>query len=207
LIQNPNANLDVYKIANTGLALSVSTWFSTVACLAIIALLVKLRKPWSIRDYLALNWAPMKCLIPWALILLGFIAVTDGLTWLLGLDIVPDVMVEVYRTAGFVPLLWTALIVAAPMFEEAFFRGFMFRGVQESRLGNPIAVLITAFIWSMIHVQYDVYQLSVVFAGGILLGIARVRSNSTSLTIALHSLMNVIATIELEVCVWLHSGQ
>ena len=207
-IQNPTAgrhNVDEFAI--NGLCLSLSTWVSSPACLALIILFVKLRKRWSICDYLALNRIPMRCLIQWALVLLAFVVVTDGLTWFLGRDIVPAVMVEAYRTADSVLLLWATLCVAAPVFEEVFFRGFIFRGLQASRLGNPGAVLITALAWSMMHLQYDIYQLSVVLAGGILLGIVRVRSNSTSLTIALHSLMNVIATIELEVYLWLHSGQ
>jgi uncharacterized protein len=207
-IESPNAGQHHFEeIVNSGLYLSVAYWSSSLTCLALIVLLVKLRRRWSICDYLALNRIPMRSLMQWTMVLLAFVIVSDGLTWLLGRDIVPAVMVEAYRTAGSVLLLWATLVVAGPLFEEAFFRGFMFRGIQESRLRNSGAVLITALTWSMMHVQYDLYQLSVVLAGGILLGIVRVRSNSTSLTIAMHSLMNVIATIELEEYVWLRSGR
>jgi uncharacterized protein len=206
-IGNPCAGADeIRAIGNNGLCLSVSTWLSAPLCLALVALLVSVRRQWSIRDYLALNRVSAKCLMQWTVLLLAFVGVTDGLTWLVGRDIVPRIMVEAYRTAGSVALLWATLVVAAPVFEEAFFRGFMFRGIQQSRLGSPGAVIITALAWSMIHVQYDAYQLSVIFAVGVLLGIARVRSNSTVLTIVLHSLGNAIAAIELELYVWLHAG-
>lgn len=92
--------------------------------------------------------------------------------------------------------------VAAPVFEELFFRGFFFRGIQQSRLGNVGAVLITSFFWSIIHVQYDLPLIIWIFLLGILLGIARARSNSTYLTIALHALLNLIATIQIEVFLW-----
>lgn len=80
----------------------------------------------------------------------------------------------------------------------------MFRGIQRSRLGNVGAILITSVVWSAIHLQYNAYEVTVVFLGGILLGLARATSNSIYLTIGLHSLMNVIATIELWVYLWFH---
>ena len=190
------------EVANSGLCLSLATCASTSACLALIVLLVKLRKRLTIRDYLALNRVPTKRFLGWIAILLVFVVISDGVTWLLGREIVPEVMVNVYRTAVFVPLLWTAMIIAAPLFEEVFFRGFMFRGIQQSRLGNVGAVLITSLTWTIIHTQYDLYHLLVIFAGGILLAVACIQSNSTCVSIAMHSLMNLIATIEVEVYLW-----
>jgi membrane protease YdiL (CAAX protease family) len=46
---------------------------------------------------------------------------------------------------------------------------------------------------------------AVIFLGGILLGVARATSNSVYLTIGLHSLMNVVATVELWVYLWSQS--
>jgi uncharacterized protein len=188
---------DIEELASSGLLLSVAEWVSAPLGLALVMLLVKLRKQLSMRDYLALNRVSGRRLLVWTSIILLFVVVSDGTTWLLGRDLVPEIMVKAYRTAVVVPLLWTAIVVAAPLFEELFFRGFMFRGIQQSRLGNIGAVLITSFIWSIIHIQYDVYELAVIFLGGILLGIARARSNSTYLTIVMHSTMNLIATSEL----------
>ena len=80
----------------------------------------------------------------------------------------------------------------------------MFRGIQQSRLGNTGAVLITSLTWTVIHTQYNLYYLLVIFAVSILLGIARIRSNSIYVPIAMHSLMNLIATIQMEVYLWGH---
>jgi uncharacterized protein len=193
---------DLGEVANSGLYLSVASCISAPVCLALIVLFAKLRKHMTIRDYLSLNWVSAKNFVVWTAIVLVYVAITDGMTWLLGRDIVPEFMVETYHTAGFAPLLWVALIIAAPVFEELFFRGFMFRGIQYSLAGSLGAILITSLAWSIVHVQYDVYQVSEIFVSGMLLGIARSRHNSTALTVVLHSLMNLIATIELEVYLW-----
>jgi membrane protease YdiL (CAAX protease family) len=189
---------DLEELAASGLLMAVAEWCSASICLALVFLFVKLRKQLSIRDYLCLNRVSAKCLLTWTAILLIFLAAMEGTTWLLGYDVASNVMVKAYRTAVIVPLFWAAIVIAAPVFEEIFFRGFMFQGIQQSRLGNVGAVFITSLVWSMLHVQYDIYQVLMIFAGGILLGIARARSNSTYLTIALHSLWSVIAMLEME---------
>ena len=162
------------------------------------------KKEMSVRDYLSLHRVSIWRFLAWANVLVIFVVVTDGVTWLLGRDVVPKFMIDWYRTAGFVPAMLGSLWIAAPVFEEAFFRGFMFRGIQQSRLGNVGAILITALVWSVIHLQYSAYEVTVIFLAGILLGVARARSNSIYLTIGLHSLMNIIATIELWVYLSLH---
>jgi uncharacterized protein len=186
----------------SGLLVSVATWISAPVCVALVILLTKLRGQLSVRDYLSLHRVSLGRFVAWAALLLIFVAIADGATWLLRHEVVNKFMLDSYRTAVFVPLLYAALWIAAPVFEETFFRGFMFRGIQQSRLGNLGAILITAAVWSIIHMQYDAYEMFVIFLGGILLGVARARSNSVYLTIGLHSLMNVVATIELWVYLW-----
>jgi len=193
---------DFMHLATNGLLFSLATWVSMPLCLAMVVLLVKLRRQLSVREYLSLNQVPAKSYFVWTVIVLVYVVVSDGAHWILGKPIVPEVMIEVYRTAVVPPLLWGAIIVAAPVFEELFFRGFFFRGIQQSRLGNVGAVLITSFFWSIIHVQYDRPMMVWIFLLGILLGIARARSNSTYLTIVLHALWNLIATIQVKMCLW-----
>jgi membrane protease YdiL (CAAX protease family) len=105
-------------------------------------------------------------------------------------------MLAAYQSAGFAPLLWLALVVAAPLAEEVFFRGFLFQGVRHTRLGASGAVLFTSFAWALVHVQYDSYEISTVFVLGLILGVARLRTNSLYTTIAMHALVNLLATLE-----------
>ena len=193
---------DFMRLATNGLLFSLATWVSMPLCLAMVVLLIKLRRQLSVRQYLSLNRLPVRTYLIWTAIMLVLVIVSDGARWILGESVVPEVMIEAYRTAVVPPLLWGAIIIAAPVFEELFFRGFFFRGIQQSRLGNVGAVLITSFFWSIIHVQYDLPLIIWIFLLGILLGIARARSNSTYLTIALHALLNLIATIQVEMYLW-----
>jgi uncharacterized protein len=95
-----------------------------------------------------------------------------------------------------VPLLWLALIVAAPLGEELLFRGFWFQGFTRSRLGVLGTIVITSLVWSSIHLQYDFYGCATVFASGLLLGYARYHSQSIIPPIIMHALMNLVAILQ-----------
>jgi membrane protease YdiL (CAAX protease family) len=110
--------------------------------------------------------------------------------------------VELYRNAGVRPLLWLAIVVAAPVAEEFIFRGFLFTGLRGLGLSgwrNLAAVVATAGVWAGIHFQYDAFGVASVFLGGLLLGYARLRTGSLWLCIVLHAIMNLVATVEVEV--------
>ena len=135
----------------------------------------------------------------WLGITLLFVLGTDSLTVLLGRSVVADFMFKMYRTAYFQPILWVAFVAVAPIFEETFVRGFLFEGIRRSRLGVSGAILITALLWTVIHTQYNLYQLSTVFAGGLLLGIARYKTGSVYTGMAMHALINIISMTEVAV--------
>jgi membrane protease YdiL (CAAX protease family) len=85
--------------------------------------------------------------------------------------------------------------VAAPLSEEFFFRGFLFAGLKNSRLGGYGTVAVTSLLFACIHFQYDIQGLLFVLLIGIFFGITRLRTNSLWLCIALHSFMNIMATL------------
>ena len=104
-------------------------------------------------------------------------------------------MITVYKTEQWPPLLILALVVGAPVGEELIFRGFLFRGLAES-IGVVATIIVTSLAWAIIHTQYDIYGIGTIFLVGILLGIIRHMTGSTTLTIFLHAVMNAIATVE-----------
>lgn len=183
-------------LESNGLLLALATLSSAPACIGLTVLFAKLRGGMSARQYLALGWVSKRTLLSWCLLVMLFMIVSDGLTYLVAREVVPREMARAYQTAGFVPLLWIALIAAAPLFEEIFFRGFLFQGLRHSRLGGGGAVVLTALAWAAIHMQYDAYQMFTVFLGGLLLGTARLKTQSVYLTIAMHVVWNIIATVE-----------
>ncbi len=56
--------------------------------------------------------------------------------------------------------------------------------------------MVTALAWAAIHVEYDLYWKAPIFAIGLLLGVARLRTGSLYLTIALHAALNLVALLE-----------
>jgi hypothetical protein len=88
------------------------------------------------------------------------------------------------------------LLVAAPLFEELFFRGFLITGLSASALRWYGAVIISSAMWAVIHVQYDLYGMGTVLVLGFILGTARIKSGSVILTMLLHSFTTLVATGE-----------
>jgi uncharacterized protein len=93
-----------------------------------------------------------------------------------------------------------AFCVAAPVTEEFFARGFLYRGWSESFLGPAGAILLSSLVWTLVHLQYDWFFLGEVFSIGVLLGYLRYRFNSTWLTVFVHGLNNLAAVAQ---TVWL----
>jgi membrane protease YdiL (CAAX protease family) len=147
------------------------------------------------QDVLGLRWPNRRSLVAWTLAALAYCGASDLITWLRGDDIVPPEMIEIYVSATFPALLWTAVIVAAPAFEELLFRGLLFGGLVHS-LGFVGTALLTSTIWASMHVQYGVAEIAQIAIGGLLLAAARHFSKSVYPCLAMHAAWNAVATIE-----------
>jgi membrane protease YdiL (CAAX protease family) len=100
------------------------------------------------------------------------------------------------RADGALWLLVIAFCVAAPVTEELFARGFLYRGWSESFLRPAGAIVLSSLVWTALHLQYDWYFFGEVFSIGLLLGYLRYRFNSTWLTIVVHGLNNLAAVVQ-----------
>jgi hypothetical protein len=162
----------------------------------LLLFLVRIRKGPPAREYLCLRLPAWKIFAVWILITVLFDACSAALSYLLDYSAAMEIWVELLQTDPPVPLVIVSVILMAPIFEEIFFRGFMFAGIKDSRLGAPGAIVITALTWSVIHFQYGLYMIATIFVLGIVLGMARLRTNSLYLTIAMHATVNAIAMVE-----------
>ena len=179
-----------------GLFVALAKCASMPVAVGLVWLFARLRAGISVKEYLALNPLSWRAAARWCAALAGLVVLSDGLRILLHRPIVPEVMVQTYQTAGIPPLLWLAVVVAAPLGEETLFRGFLFKGILHSRLGGAGAIVLTALIWAALHRQYDLFDMANIFVAGLLLGYARLRTNSIYSGLLMHALMNLIATIE-----------
>lgn len=191
------------QLSRDGFLLALATIFGSVVGAGLCVFFAWLRKGPSVRDYLGLRWPAQRAAIFWFLAVLALATAGDLITTqLLHRPLVPEVMVDLYRNAGVRPLLWIAIIAAAPLFEEFVFRGFLFTGllgVNHSWRRELGVVLATSGLWALIHLQYDAWGMANIFCGGILLGYARLRTGSLLLCLLMHATINLLATVEVEV--------
>jgi membrane protease YdiL (CAAX protease family) len=114
------------------------------------------------------------------------------------LDMVPRFQTDTFTSArrdGWLAPLLVAVVLVGPIGEETMFRGFLYRGwVRPGFVVTPI--LLITLMWSAMHMQYDWFGVTQVFLVGLVLGWLRWRSGSSLLTIVLHILVNLEASIE-----------
>jgi membrane protease YdiL (CAAX protease family) len=200
-IKNPE--LDIVEFASS--FESSSTFFAVIAIelailvIGLVLLFSKIRKNITVKQYLYLSNPGSHQFLKWSLILLLYVGIVELMTFGLtftGRPFISEFMVHTYTTVRFKSVLLFAVLIAAPLYEELFFRGFMFRGIENSRMGPIGAAIITSFLWSVTHTQYDAFGITFTFLGGLLLSWALVKTKSIYVPIVLHALWNLIATIE-----------
>jgi len=190
-----------YAVTN-GKALSLSVVTGLPAVLFAIWVATRVARQ-GFADYLALNRPSWKWLLIGAACLGALVEGWDLLAKATGREVSPGFMTDTLRAAEADNTLWLliiAIVVAAPVTEEFFVRGFLYRGWSESFLRIPGAIVLSSAVWTLMHLQYDWFFLGEVFSIGLLLGYLRYRSNSTWLTVVIHGLNNLAATIQ---TIWL----
>ena len=87
-------------------------------------------------------------------------------------------------------------VVAAPLFEEILFRGFLHSGWSRSRLGVPGTILLTSGLWAAMHLPASAAALTVMFVHGLLLGLARHYSGSLYVPLGMHVAHNLAVQLQ-----------
>jgi membrane protease YdiL (CAAX protease family) len=190
------AALSMEAIAGSGFHIALVTVLGGVVGTTLIILIVRYFQGQSFAEYLGLTRISLKQLGFWILIGAIYLVLADSCTYLLKRPIVPEFMNKVIATAKIPWLLYFAFIVAAPIFEELFFRGFLYKGLCHSWLKPIGAIILTSLCWSFLHMQYDWYGVLQIFLGGLLFGYARFKSGSVYVPVTMHALQNLVATIE-----------
>jgi len=188
----------VTTVVSNGLTISLSVITGLPAVVAALWIAIRIKRA-SLADYLGLrsfSWANLGIgVVALFVLVMGW----DALSRATGREVEPGFMGDVLKTARADNALWLLVIafcVAAPITEELFARGFLYRGWSESFLRVPGAIILSSLVWTGLHLQYNWYFLGEVFSIGVLLGYVRYRSNSTWLTIILHGLNNLGAVVQ-----------
>jgi len=153
----------------------------------------------SFADYLALRWTSWKNVAIGIVALALLVMLWELLSRATGRESTPEFMMDVLRSARSDGALWVLVIafcVAAPISEEFFARGFLYRGWSETFLRVPGAIVLSSAVWTSLHLQYDWFFFGEVFSIGLLLGYLRYRYQSTWLTVIVHGLNNLAAVVQ-----------
>jgi membrane protease YdiL (CAAX protease family) len=199
-------SINAAQLASDGRFVSLVSLGATIVPMSIIALAV-----WTARtgltEYLGLYWPARRYVAIGLIVLAILIPVVDLVSLLAGHAVTPKIVTDLYasaRDAGSLWLLVIALAVAAPLVEETVFRGFLLPGLAASWLGERGAILVTSVGWAILHVQYSPFYLMQIVALGIAFGWLRLRSGTSTLTLLMHGLVNLVAIVQAAVVVeWL----
>ena len=155
-------------------------------------------------SYMALNRPSRSNILIGIICVIVLLPLGDLASHLTGRDVVPPFVVQAYKLArdnGTLILLALAFSVAAPLMEEFIFRGFLFRGFSESRLGAAGGSVVASICWAAMHVQYELFFIVQIFLLGLVFGWLRWRSGSITLTLGLHAVINLSALIQTAIIV------
>jgi membrane protease YdiL (CAAX protease family) len=128
---------EAIRVVGSGLTISLSVILGLPAVLLATWIAIRPTRI-SFTDYLALRWTSWRNFFTGLAALVILVGGWDLLSRALGREVTPGFMGDVLKSAQADGALWLLVIafsVAAPMWEEIFARGFLYRGWSESRLG------------------------------------------------------------------------
>ena len=184
------SEIDLRSKAQWGLTLGLSFPIALLLITGFVTVVIHLRKGASLQSYLGWRWIPGGTVCAWlAGTMLFEIGMAGADVWL-GRPRSPEFLVQAYLNPGSLALLWFSIVVAGPITEELLFRGLVLPGWAATRLGPVGAVILVSLLFAAVHIQYDLYNMFLVFLIGVLLGMARMQTRSLVTPIAMHILIN-----------------
>jgi membrane protease YdiL (CAAX protease family) len=194
VLADPTLNVREWaeRAPTNGAALAAATLSSTLVCVPLVWALVRNHDA---AAFVRLRATTPKSIALWCSITVAFVAASDLTSLAFGRPVVAEFMVQAYSSAPPI-LIVLAIVFAAPLFEETFFRGFLMSALEARGLSAVAGALVSAALWAVIHLQYDLYNIAAIFLTGLLLAAARVKTGSIVPCLAMHMLGNAIATVE-----------
>lgn len=163
-------------------------------------------------DVLNLRW-PRISPVGWFLLVIGFMvamyAAILAVVLVLGIDLaqytpgphgespktgsaglVKEAMFDIARDPVLFLFVFPSVAIGAPLAEEVIFRGQLFSALSTTRLGVTGATLVTATVWSLLHVTEPWLSIALIFMMGLAFGWMMYRFGSLWVTIICHGIWN-----------------
>ena len=183
------------SLTTDGTVVAWASILSALVCSAMIVMLARARPGMSLRRSIGWrrpNTADVAAGLSTAAVLVVVIEILEHVFVVASHE---GWMRDVYVSGRGHLALWIGIVVAAPVFEELFFRGFLFEGLRRSALGDTGALLVTSGAFAALHAQYEVQVLPLVLLVGLALGWLRLRRDSLLAPMVAHATNNLVATV------------
>jgi len=205
LLSEPTVSLNGLRalmsvVKEDAFLLAITAIGSTLFVLPFIFTIAKFQKRWKFRDHFDFNKVSFKTLKFWFFIAIVILFIQDYVLPIWVEQEMPEFMNNItYPSELSKWLLVFGVAFMAPILEEVIFRGYLLKGFAHSFLGVYGAIVLTSAIWAVIHFQYEMVYLVMIFFIGLVLGYARFKANSIYIPIMMHIVFNFAAAIELYV--------
>jgi len=186
------------KVERDALLLSISVIGSALIVVPLVFGIAKLKKGSVLRDYFDLRGYSWKTFWRW-MGGLALLLVVEGVALdLMGVEQTPSFMMNIkFPTTSSMYLLAFSVMFMAPLIEEVVFRGFLLKGFSKTFMGEWGAIIVTSLLWAIIHLQYEVAYVAVIFMIGLVFGYARIKTQSLFVPMTMHMVMNGVASLGL----------
>jgi len=181
--------------------ISESILVSDVISIIMILYFTALKDKGNMKNYLGFNPVKPVPFLAWQIIMVAFYF---GANYIVSQSYLEEpafmkFMKNIFNSQSVLDLflIILAVVVVVPLFEEIMFRGFMYTGILQSRVGIFGAILIPSAFWSLIHIQYEVIWILFIFVMGVLFTLARYFTGSIYTVIGMHAVNNFFSIINI----------
>jgi membrane protease YdiL (CAAX protease family) len=187
-----NSFMDFFQ-QHIGIITALSVVVNAVIGIALLYLIIRGRRGLGFRDYLGFRRASPRALLLSLVIFAAYFGISLLVEHFAGGAEDSSFGFNFYDTSTWPVLVWAAVCIIGPFYEEMWVRGFMFTGFIRSRLALSGTLVVTSLFWAVQHVQYAWLSIAMIFVFGLALGYVRYKSDSIWPSIIMHVVNNTIA--------------
>ncbi len=189
ILEDPAFRSIVEAYSMNGDVIAQAGLWSGIAGLALLLLLVWAWQRGRTGDLLGMKQPTLRATLTWVgvFVLLG--AALEALAWFFP-QFHTEFMAQVMATSTDRLGLVLGVGIVAPVFEEFLLRGLAY-GSLRYVMDTHYAIAITAGLFTIMHLQYEVLVMLLILPIGVVLGYARARSGSIWVAVLLHMINNL----------------
>lgn len=193
LLTDPRMEERMNDLVFNGDLVAQEALWSGLVCTLMILVAVRAWKRNHTNSFLGLVRPPWKQVLIWlgAFVVLGLII---ELLAYFSPAFRSDFMSTVIGSTTNIIWLYIGVGVMAPVFEEFLVRGLLFGSIRHMA-DEHATVALTAGVFTLMHMQYDLTVMLLILPMGIVLGYSRSRSGSIWVPVMLHMLNNLITLV------------